>query len=434
MAEVHPAGPRGLRSLSLDLTWGCNLSCGYCYLRPRSGGIMPVRIARRAIDLLLASPLRRNTLLLTGGEPFLTFPLVRQVVLHARRNCPPGKRLRITVNTNGTLLTPEIVSFLAEQEVEAQISFDGVAEAQSLRHPGSFERLDRLLTEVRREEPRYFRRFLSIAMTVGPDTIPFLAASVRYFLSKRVRDLRVGVTFLGRREACPGPADLLDLLDAQFTRIVDDCVRHFRATGESPVAMLRSPVEEPDLSGTPLCHAATGECLAVGPSGQTSICPVFLSGAFPESGRLSRLRTGLLLGPLAARGFRDRLASVALAAARIGIFRREHKRSALGECSTCEAASFCRPCPASMLLEADNEDPDRIPDLQCAFFRVAARHRRRYLQQRGNRFSEGFAHLLRAVGTGGRGFWSSPVRNPLIYLRTTNRPVAVAPPVSTRQK
>jgi uncharacterized Fe-S cluster-containing radical SAM superfamily protein len=398
--EMHGSEARGARSglctLSLVLTGRCNLSCAYCYRASTAGRSMPPSLAREAIDFLLESPVPEQTLLFTGGEPLLEFPLLREAILHARQACPPGKRLRIVLNTNGMLLGPRTLSFLAEQQVEVQLSFDGVAEAQSLRDPRSFARLDRLLLTTRRSQPHFYRRSLSVAMTVGPATVPFLAASIRYFLARRVGEIRLGPVLLRRTEPTPG---LLDLLDAQFREVVEASLLHFRETGETPLALFR---ESPDRgqAGRPrdlLCHAGAGECLALGPTGEGSVCPLFLSGDFPASGPLSGRRAGLLLGRFGDEDFRARLASMPRAVAESGLFRRETKRSSSGECSTCESASLCWACPASILLDQGNDDPDRIPDLQCALSRVAAAHRARFLERRGPRFSEDYAEMLRSV-------------------------------------
>ncbi len=403
--------PSGLRYLSLVVTRQCNLSCGYCYLPrakeawdPGPRGSMPWPVARAAVDLLLAAPPTQQMLVLTGGEPLLAFPLARRVVLYARKATPAGKRLRIRLYTNGTRLTLEVVSFLAAHDVDVQLSFDGVEQTQSRRGCETFALLDRLLIETRRTAPDFFRRHLSIALTVGPETVPFLADSIRYFLSRRVREIRVGAAFAidGRGRASPGPAAeqlLLDQFDNQFAGIVEACVRHHEATGEVPLGLLRlangGDARGQDRGHDLLCYAAQGESLAVDPSGACSVCPLFLTGDF--RGPPARRRAGLLIGPLRDGEFSARFAAVPGAAAEGGLFRRAGKYSSFGSCSECGCASSCQACPASILLAPQHDDAERIPDFQCALFRTAARHRERFLERCGPGTDGVMAEVLRSV-------------------------------------
>lgn len=389
---------------------------------------MPARLAIAAIDLLLDAPPASQILLFTGGEPFLHFPLLRRAILHARGRHGPGKQLRIRVNTNGLLLTPSIVSFLDEQEVHVQLSFDGVAEAQRLRRGADFDRLDRLLRWLRARQPHFYRRGLAIAMSVAPETVPALAASVRYFLDMRVQEIRLGPV-MQRRVARGVAPELADLLDAQFAEVVEDSIRHYDRTGETPLGLFRpQPDRDRDrpAGGAPhagelLCRAGAGECLAIGPTGEASVCPVFLSAEFPDSGALAENRNRLLLGRLDSPTFRDRIASIARETTASGLFTRDGKHSSLGRCSACAFARGCGACPASIPFDAGNEDPERIPDFSCALFRAAARHSARYVERRAPRFSDGYreafdsARVVRPVISGG------PVRDRLLDQSAAGR-------------
>jgi hypothetical protein len=215
-----------------------------------------------------------------------------------------------------------------------------------------------------------------------------------------VREIRVGAEFLRGRLRFPS---VLQGLEGEFAWVVDASLQHYHETGETPLTLFSAPCDEPDSTrhGESLCRAGTGQCLALDPSGEASICPVLVSGEFPASAPLSSRRAGLLLGSFGAPDFRARLQSVPQAIAAAGIFGWEHKHSRFGPCAECEAADVCRPCPVSILFDAENDDPDRIPDFQCVFSRVAARHRSRFLEQRGPRFSEGFAKMLRSLGLTG---------------------------------
>lgn len=133
-AEAAADSPRAawppLKNLTLHTVHGCNLRCHYCFAGdgtfrgPR--GRMHEAIARRAVDLLLASPEPEQTLEFSGGEPLLDFPLIRSVTVYAKERArEAGKRLRFILNTNGVALDQERAAFLAEHRFRVVVSVDG---------------------------------------------------------------------------------------------------------------------------------------------------------------------------------------------------------------------------------------------------------------------------------------------------------------------
>ena len=89
------------------------------------------------------------------------------------------------------MLREEQAAFLVEHDFEVQLSFDGVPSAQDIRGRGTFAVLDRLLDRLREEHPAFLSRKLTVAMTLLPATIPFLADSIEYFLGKDLREIAV---------------------------------------------------------------------------------------------------------------------------------------------------------------------------------------------------------------------------------------------------
>ena len=66
-----------------------------------------------------------------GGETLLNFPVLKKTIAYARqRGAEVGKEVDFSLTTNGTLLKPEIIEFLAENQVGVTISIDGPREVQ----------------------------------------------------------------------------------------------------------------------------------------------------------------------------------------------------------------------------------------------------------------------------------------------------------------
>ncbi|MEI6437881.1 MAG: radical SAM protein [Candidatus Omnitrophota bacterium] len=123
--------------MKLGLTTDCNLDCGYCFVRcePQS---MTWAVARRSVDLLLASPSKDKVLSCYGGEPLLQFSLLTKIVLYARERAGElEKRLRIVVCSNGHLLTDAHLDFFRRHDVRLHISLFADARAhRRYRGPG----------------------------------------------------------------------------------------------------------------------------------------------------------------------------------------------------------------------------------------------------------------------------------------------------------
>jgi uncharacterized protein len=134
-----------LATLVLEVAQTCNLRCSYCYAGGGSYGgtprLMRPELARRAARHLVdASGAREQvTLVLFGGEPLLNFPAVEAAVSEAEAAAnQSGKKLVVSLTTNGTRFTPETLDFLREHRVGISVSIDGPREVHDAnrRYPG----------------------------------------------------------------------------------------------------------------------------------------------------------------------------------------------------------------------------------------------------------------------------------------------------------
>ena len=131
----------GIRHLELMVTHGCNMRCRYCYGSDEREGWQDARhlygsseagmsrdTARRGVDFLFEASggFRDLSVVFFGGEPLLEFDLIRSVVAYVReREQASGKRVALSLSTNGLSLTPAVVEFLVAQNIGCQVSIDG---------------------------------------------------------------------------------------------------------------------------------------------------------------------------------------------------------------------------------------------------------------------------------------------------------------------
>lgn len=109
-----PGGVPRLHAFYLYLTSGCNLACRHCWVKPRFIHGKPDPQDCIDPELLLSAVTEAKTLgltsaKLTGGEP-LFHPLFRDI---ARGLSDLG--IAMTMETNGTFLTPELADFMKNE-------------------------------------------------------------------------------------------------------------------------------------------------------------------------------------------------------------------------------------------------------------------------------------------------------------------------------
>jgi uncharacterized protein len=135
--------PLPLTTLVLNVTNQCNLSCTYCYeygedkLVDTAAGSQPKFMdeatARQSVDFMLRESGANRVAHLTffGGETLLNFPVLKSTIAYARaRAAETGKGVDFALTTNATLLRPEIIEFLLDNDVGITVSIDGPREVQ----------------------------------------------------------------------------------------------------------------------------------------------------------------------------------------------------------------------------------------------------------------------------------------------------------------
>jgi uncharacterized protein len=368
-----------LRRVAVVLTTECNLRCGYCYQRRGAARQMSWDVLRAAADLLLAGGAAEPVLACYGGEPLLALPLMKRAAAYLDERAPPGVRPRLAVTTNGTLIDRAALRFLACQRVRLGLSFDGVEQAQGIRGAGTFARLDGLLSRLADEWPGYFNDDVTVTITLSSASLPHLAASVRYFLDRRVPSFSVS------------PIDTFDAgwsdatfseLDRQLAEASALCRRHVRGTGVAPFQLLRrhegcSPRAPHSV---PMCRIGEGGTVCVDVDGDVTACGAFARSLVASpTGLAAAAFAAVRIGHITDRDLLQRVAARCSVLPGAPLFGgKERKRSRYGACARCKAFGECRVCPVAIANQPGNHDPDAIPPLPCAFHLLAGKHRRRF--------------------------------------------------------
>jgi uncharacterized protein len=112
----------------------CNLACTYCYTMEE--GVTPERLDRRlmikAVDELVAMPTPFTSIEFHGGEPTMAMADIRAVTEHAQEvYSAAGKKLMLSIQTNGYHLRPGTCDFLADNGFSVRVSLDGTPDTHN---------------------------------------------------------------------------------------------------------------------------------------------------------------------------------------------------------------------------------------------------------------------------------------------------------------
>jgi len=114
----------------LLVSTGCNYRCKYCCLehsikihsiQPK---LMPFKVAKEAVDFFFKYSPDPQYICFFGGEPLINFKVIKQTVEYVN-NKYPDKKIFFRINTNGSLVTPEIAKFFAKNNFVIGVSIDG---------------------------------------------------------------------------------------------------------------------------------------------------------------------------------------------------------------------------------------------------------------------------------------------------------------------
>ena len=303
---IIPLTPIPLSTLVVNVTNKCNLSCAYCYeygedkiADTTAGGqpsLMSEETAQASVDFMLeqsgASPVARLTFF--GGETLLNFPVLQKTIPYARtRAAALGKRVEFSLTTNGTLLRPEIIEFLADNDVGVTISIDGPREMQDkfrVFHDGRGS-YDVIAPKVRELLRRHRSRPIGARVTLTSDVLDI--TRIYRHLTEEIGFWEVGfapvTTSPGRAHAIGEQG--FEAMLAQFRELGSDFLRAALEGRHHGFSNVRDTIEELHKGASKAlpCGAGLG-LMGVSTSGDVALCHRF---AGSEAHTLGTVRDGI---------------------------------------------------------------------------------------------------------------------------------------------
>jgi uncharacterized protein len=127
----RPLTPKAL-SFWIHTTNRCNLACTYCYISTlhQTGGMsdsVKAKLIEKLVEVSKKRFISKIKLRLAGGEPLIDFKSWFWFVMEARgRLLEVGCELSVSIVTNLTLLTDEILQFARAENIAFGVSIDGL--------------------------------------------------------------------------------------------------------------------------------------------------------------------------------------------------------------------------------------------------------------------------------------------------------------------
>ena len=168
----RPIASSGTLTVWLHITNACNLDCPYCYVR-KSSEVMDLEIGIRSLDRVMGIArqhgFRKVKIKYAGGEATLHFHRIRQIHDHITwKTQELGLDLEEVILSNGTVLQPEDVDWIATEGIRVMLSVDGIGERHDLlrssrRGVGTFSRVEQIVDQIL--IPRGVRPAITMTLT-----------------------------------------------------------------------------------------------------------------------------------------------------------------------------------------------------------------------------------------------------------------------------
>ena len=134
-----------VKALCLNIAHDCNLACKYCFASQGDYGgvkreLMSFDVAKRAVDFLISmsGPRQHCEIDFFGGEPLLNWDVVKQTVEYIESiQAQHNKIFKLTLTTNGVLLTPDKIDYVNEHNMSLVLSIDGREEVHNRMRPSA---------------------------------------------------------------------------------------------------------------------------------------------------------------------------------------------------------------------------------------------------------------------------------------------------------
>jgi uncharacterized protein len=293
-----------LTTMVMNVTNQCNLACTYCYEygedkivdteNGKKPKFMAEQTARDSVEFLLRESGSVAHLTFFGGETLLNFPVLKSTVAYGRRRAAElGKSIDFSLTTNATLLRPDIIEFLVENDVGVTISIDGPREMQDkfrVFHNGAGS-YDVVAPKIKELLKRHRSKPIAARVTLTSGTLDI--TRIYRHLTEEIGFVEVGFAPV---TTSPGQAYAIgdqgfDSMLGQFRVLAQEWLEHTIANRHHGFSNVTESLEEihKGVSKAYPCGAGLG-LLGVSTDGDVALCHRF---AGSDAHKMGTVRDGV---------------------------------------------------------------------------------------------------------------------------------------------
>ena len=174
-------------TLHLLLNEKCNFHCSYCYsAQGRSSAELDMGTIEKMLSYFLSAerkaPQMRTIMFMGGGEPMLSWPLLREATLLALKIAEgQGIKVGFSLTTNGSVMTEEMLDFFEKYKFTIQISFEVLPDVQNAQR-GSFDAVAKNIVRISERGVNHYVRATVTEMNV--ERIPEMVRYCQQYFPK----------------------------------------------------------------------------------------------------------------------------------------------------------------------------------------------------------------------------------------------------------
>ena len=195
--------------IHLILAENCNLACRYCYCAKSNPvhcqKLMPVEVARKAVDFLFAQKSHDLNITYFGGEPLLNKKVLDDIMAYSKQcNHDHARKVSYSLTTNATLLDGKTIDYIVKDNFGLMVSLDGPKELHDAQCPdksgnGTYDRATANIRKIMKRRPVGVR-----ATMIHP--LPNLRKLIDFFVKFGFNSMVLGMA--SNRQDTPNECDL----------------------------------------------------------------------------------------------------------------------------------------------------------------------------------------------------------------------------------
>lgn len=162
------------KNLIIYLTEKCNLSCKYCFVEKKNRRLD----FKDYINVIEKYKNEISNITFFGGEPLLCFDLIKKIIEYNKNK---KYFFNYILNTNGLMLSDEILNFIIKNNILVNLSLDGIDISNNLNRGNTFDDVFDKVLKLREKNIKFIINYV-----ISPNNICYFYDSISFFRKEKI--------------------------------------------------------------------------------------------------------------------------------------------------------------------------------------------------------------------------------------------------------